>query len=59
MYRPGSIAREHHIRTYGDPEHWPYHHFIDGGHDRSGRFVQFAPKLKPAGGPSIRTSGRS
>jgi alpha-L-fucosidase len=50
MYRPGSIDREHHIATYGDPADWPYHYFIDGAHDKSGRFVQFAPKLASAGG---------
>jgi alpha-L-fucosidase len=50
MYRPGSAAREHHIEHYGDPARWPYHGFIDGGHDRAGRFVQFAPKLASAGG---------
>ena len=50
MYRPGSEDREHHTKTYGDPAEWPYHNFIDGAHDRSGRFVQFAPKLKSAGG---------
>jgi len=50
MYRPGSAARDHHAETYGDPEQWPYHNFIDGGHDRAGRFVQFAPKLASDGG---------
>jgi alpha-L-fucosidase len=50
MYRPGSIDRDHHITTYGDPAQWPYHYFIDGGHDKTGRFVQFAPKLASSGG---------
>ncbi|HZP52910.1 MAG TPA: alpha-L-fucosidase [Actinocrinis sp.] len=50
MYRPASIDREHHIATYGDPAQWPYHYFIDGGRDKAGRHVQFAPKLASAGG---------
>ncbi|WDZ82911.1 alpha-L-fucosidase [Micromonospora cathayae] len=50
MYNPGSYENNHHRNTYGDPSVWPYHNFINGANDRSGRFVQFAPKLKSAGG---------
>lgn len=50
MYIPGSAANRHHIDVYGEPTAWPYDHFIDGACDRSGRFVQFAPKLTSAGG---------
>lgn len=50
MHYPDGAVREHHIATYGNPESWPYHQFIDGGHDRAGRYIQFAPKLKEAGG---------
>ncbi len=50
MYRPGTADREHHTKVYGDPAQWPYHYFIDGAPDRSGRFVQFAPRLKSSGG---------
>jgi alpha-L-fucosidase len=50
MYIGGSAANNHHIGTYGDPSVWPYHNFINGARDRAGNFVQFAPKLKSAGG---------
>jgi alpha-L-fucosidase len=50
MYIPGSAANRHHIETYGDPVDWPYHSFIDGARDRSGRFVRFAPRPASAGG---------
>ncbi|KUO16491.1 alpha-L-fucosidase [Streptomyces dysideae] len=50
MYIPDHPVHRHHIQTYGDPSTWPYHRFIDGGHDKSGRFVRFAPKLRSAGG---------
>ncbi|GAA1382978.1 alpha-L-fucosidase [Catellatospora chokoriensis] len=50
MYFSGSSENNHHRNTYGDPSTWPYHNFIDGANDRSGRFVQFAPRLKSAGG---------
>jgi alpha-L-fucosidase len=33
-----------------DVSAWPYHAFFTGANDRRGRFVQFAPKLKSAGG---------
>jgi alpha-L-fucosidase len=50
MYISGDDCNSHHIATYGDPSVWPYHFFINGANDRSGRFVQFAPKLASAGG---------
>ncbi len=50
MYISGSGENHHHIATYGDPSAWPYHNFINGANDKSGRFVQFAPKLVSAGG---------
>ncbi|MEU8280333.1 alpha-L-fucosidase, partial [Microbispora bryophytorum] len=34
----------------GDPSVWPYHNFINGARDKAGNWVQFAPKLKSAGG---------
>jgi alpha-L-fucosidase len=48
MYMPDSPVQRHHIASYGDPSAWPCHFFIEGGHDKSGRFVKFAPR--PAGG---------
>jgi alpha-L-fucosidase len=50
MYVGGSAENSHHIATYGDPSVWPYHNFINGARDRAGNFVQFAPKLRSAGG---------
>jgi len=50
MHIAGSNANTHHIATYGDPSVWPYHNFINGANDKSGRFTQFAPRLKSAGG---------
>jgi alpha-L-fucosidase len=50
MYYPDGADRAHHVATYGDPETWPYHRFIEGGHDKAGRFVKFAPRLASAGG---------
>ncbi|MGW5665036.1 alpha-L-fucosidase [Streptomyces sp. NPDC003758] len=50
MYIAGSAANQHHVATYGDPSVWPYHNFINGAKDLAGNFVQFAPKLKSAGG---------
>ena len=50
MYNSGSIENQHHIATYGDPSVWPYNFFIDGGRDKAGNFVQFAPKLASQGG---------
>ncbi|MEV8099540.1 alpha-L-fucosidase [Kitasatospora sp. NPDC085879] len=50
MYKSGSAANQHHIATYGQPSAWPYHNFINGAQDLAGNTVQFAPKLKSAGG---------
>ncbi|MFC4592289.1 alpha-L-fucosidase [Sphaerisporangium corydalis] len=50
MYNNGSNENNHHKSVYGDPSAWPYHNFINGARDRAGNFVQFAPKLKSAGG---------
>jgi alpha-L-fucosidase len=50
MYISGSNENNHHIATYGDPSVWPYHNFINGARDKAGNWVQFAPKLKSAGG---------
>ena len=50
MYSSGSNANTHHIATYGQPSAWPYHNFVNGAKDLAGNTVQFAPKLKSAGG---------
>ena len=50
MYIDGNVVKNHHIATYGDPLVWPYHNFINGAPDLAGNLVQFAPKLKSAGG---------
>jgi alpha-L-fucosidase len=50
MHNNGSPENNHHKQVYGDPSVWPYHNFINGARDRAGNFVQFAPKLKSAGG---------
>lgn len=50
MYFSGSNENRHHIATYGDPSVWPYHNFINGARDKAGNWVQFAPKLRSAGG---------
>src|SRR5919198_808548 len=50
MWISGSAENQHHVATYGDLSTFPYHLFINGGRDRNGNFVQFAPKLKSAGG---------
>ncbi|MEU0559218.1 alpha-L-fucosidase [Dactylosporangium sp. NPDC006015] len=50
MYNSGSNENNHHKSVYGDPSVWPYHNFIDGARDKAGNFVQFAPKLRSAGG---------
>jgi alpha-L-fucosidase len=50
MYCGWHGDRNHHIATFGDPNSWPYHNFINGANDKSGKFVQFAPKLKSEGG---------
>ncbi len=47
----GGGVYQHHLSTYGDPfSNWPYDKFITGATDKSGKFVQFAPKLVSAGG---------
>jgi alpha-L-fucosidase len=50
MWISGSAENQHHIATYGDLSAFPTHAFINGGRDRAGNFVQFAPKLRSAGG---------
>jgi alpha-L-fucosidase len=51
MYNNGSAEYNHHMATYGDPDNgWGFQNFILGAKDKSGNFVQFAPKLKSAGG---------
>ncbi|MCZ7436910.1 alpha-L-fucosidase [Micromonospora sp. WMMC241] len=50
MYNNGSNENNHHKSVYGDPSAWPYHNFINGARDKAGNLVQFAPKLKSAGG---------
>ncbi|GAA4721043.1 alpha-L-fucosidase [Phytohabitans rumicis] len=50
MYFSGSAENNHHRSAYGEPSAWPYHNFINGANDRSGRFTQFAPRLRSAGG---------
>ncbi|SCL50245.1 alpha-L-fucosidase [Micromonospora chersina] len=50
MYNNGSAENNHHKSVYGDPSTWPYHNFINGARDRAGNWVQFAPKLRSAGG---------
>ncbi|NUT98260.1 MAG: alpha-L-fucosidase [Saccharothrix sp.] len=50
MYLNGSPENNHHKQVYGDPSVWPYHNFINGARDKAGNWVQFAPKLKSAGG---------
>lgn len=50
MYEPDSKANKHHIATYGNPADWPLHNFINGADDLAGNHVEFAPKLKSAGG---------
>lgn len=50
MYESGNNANQHHIATYGQPSAWPYHNFINGARDLAGNTVEFAPKLKSAGG---------
>ncbi len=50
MYIRGSAENKHHEAVYGDVQHWPYTNFMTGALDRKGNFVQFAPKLKSAGG---------
>lgn len=50
MYRPDSREHSHHEELYGDPAQWGYERFIDGGVDRAGNHVQFAPRLVSRGG---------
>jgi alpha-L-fucosidase len=50
MYINGSAENNHHKQVYGDPSVWPYHNFINGARDKAGNWVQFAPKLRSAGG---------
>ncbi|WP_370964348.1 alpha-L-fucosidase [Amycolatopsis sp. cg9] len=50
MYVGGSSENNHHKAVFGDPSAWPYHNFVNGARDKAGNWVQFAPKLKSAGG---------
>lgn len=50
MYIDGSGENGHHKEIYGTPSEWPYNNFITGAYDKQGNFIQFAPKLKSAGG---------
>ncbi|HPG39403.1 MAG TPA: alpha-L-fucosidase [bacterium] len=50
MYIKGSIENKHHEEVYGNASQWPYNFFFTGAKDKQGNFVQFAPKLKSAGG---------
>jgi alpha-L-fucosidase len=50
MYADGSPENIHHKEVYGDITEWPYDYFITGARDKQGNFVQFAPRLKSAGG---------
>ncbi|MGW4210354.1 alpha-L-fucosidase [Lentzea sp. NPDC004789] len=50
MYRSDSRENNHHKELYGDPAEWGYERFIDGGVDRAGNHVQFAPRLVSHGG---------
>ena len=50
MYFSGSAENNHHRSVYGEPSAWPYHNFINGARDRVGNWVQFAPRLRSAGG---------
>ena len=50
MYIQGDSCYNHHLATYGTPSAWPYQNFINGANDKSGHFVQFAPRLTSAGG---------
>src|SRR5450755_2538709 len=48
MYNSGSPENQHHIATYGDPSVWPYHYFMLGANDKSGRFTKL--QHDPVGG---------
>jgi alpha-L-fucosidase len=46
-----SSEYQHHMATFGDPYgSWGYENFLKGANDKSGKFVQFAPKLVSDGG---------
>ena len=54
MRQPGDTSNQasykFHVETYGEPNVWPYHNFINGAYDKKHNWVEFAPKLKSAGG---------
>ena len=51
MYNKGSGEYNNQMSKYGDPfSDWPYDKFLTGANDKSGKFTQFAPKLKSDGG---------
>jgi len=50
MYINGSNENNHHKAVFGDPSAWPYHNFVNGARDKAGNWVQFAPRLRSAGG---------
>src|SRR5450759_2240719 len=51
MYNKGSGEYNNQMSKYGDPfSAWPYDKFLTGANDKSGKFTQFAPKLKSDGG---------
>ena len=50
MWIGGSAENQHHLATFGSLSAFPYHAFINGGRDRAGNLVQFAPRLRSAGG---------
>ena len=51
MYNKGSGEYNNQTSKYGDPfGDWPYDKFLTGANDKSGKFTQFAPKLKSDGG---------
>lgn len=50
MYVQNGKEYNHHVSVYGSPASWPYHNFINGAQDKNGNWVEFAPKLKSAGG---------
>jgi alpha-L-fucosidase len=52
MNKSGNSAEyQHHMATFGDPYgSWGYDKFLTGANDKSGKFTQFAPKLKSDGG---------
>ncbi|MDU0199662.1 alpha-L-fucosidase [Paenibacillus sp. MAH-36] len=50
MYVQNGKEYNHHVSVYGSPTSWPYHNFINGAQDKNGNWVEFAPKMKSAGG---------